>query len=133
MPFIKTIKNREGRVHVYLVEGYRKDGKVKQRTLKKFGLLDELEAEESGILERLRREAKAGVYTEEKTIQVSYDLLSPMNEPDKSYGWKIFDVLFEELRLEQFFKEHNDKLSSELSQILKLLVFQRILNPDSKL
>ncbi|NQN91640.1 hypothetical protein HO995_06555, partial [Streptococcus suis] len=42
MAFIKTTTNKEGRTHVYLVEGYRKDGKVKQRILKKYGLLDEL-------------------------------------------------------------------------------------------
>lgn len=86
MAFIKTTTNKEGRTHVYLVEGYRKDGKVKQRILKKFGLLDELELEEPGILERLKREAKEGLLTDPKILKISYDLLAPMHEPDKSYG-----------------------------------------------
>lgn len=44
MAFIKTTTNKEGRTHVYLVEGYRKDGKVRQRILKKYGwmVLDNL-------------------------------------------------------------------------------------------
>ncbi|MBF0698518.1 IS1634 family transposase, partial [Streptococcus danieliae] len=99
MAFIKTTTNKEGRTHVYLVEGYRKDGKVKQRILKKFGLLDELELEEPGILERLKREAKEGLLTDPKVLKISYDLLAPMHEPDKSYGWMILDNLFEELNL----------------------------------
>lgn len=133
MAFIKTTTNKEGRTHVYLVEGYRKDGKVRQRILKKYGLLDELEVEEPDILERLKREAKEGLLTEPQFFQVSYDLLAPMNEVDQSYGWMVLDNLFEELKLTEFLKTVKSKSEYGLAQILKLLVFQRVLNPDSKL
>ncbi|AEL10007.1 IS1634 family transposase [Streptococcus pseudopneumoniae] len=133
MTFIKTTTNKEGRTHVYLVEGYRKDGKVRQRILKKYGLLDELEVEEPDILERLKREAKEGLLTEPQFFQVSYDLLAPMNEVDQSYGWMVLDNLFEELKLTEFLKTVKSKSEYDLAQVLKLLVFQRVLNPDSKL
>lgn len=133
MAYIKTTTNKEGRTHVYLVEGYRKDGKVKQRIIHKYGLLDELEAVEPGILERLKKEAKAGLLNSNQTIQVTYDLLEPMNEPDKSYGWMVLDYLFEELKLHDFMKKVKTKSNYDLSTALKLLVFQRILNPNSKL
>lgn len=133
MAFIKTTTNKEGRTHVYLVEGYRKDGKVRQRILKKYGLLDELEVEEPDILERLKREAKEGLLTEPQFFQVSYDLLAPMNEVDQSYGWMVLDNLFEELKLTEFLKAVKSKSEYDLAQVLKLLVFQRVLNPDSKL
>ncbi|MBF8970904.1 IS1634 family transposase [Streptococcus sp. NLN76] len=133
MAFIKTTTNKEGRTHVYLVEGYRKDGKVKQRILHKYGLLDEMEESEPGILDRLKKEAKAGLLNPEKTIQVTYDLLAPMNEPDKSYGWMVFDDIFEELRLPNFMKQLKTNAKFDLIKTLKLLVFQRILKPDSKL
>ena len=133
MAFIKTTTNKEGRTHVYLVEGYRKDGKVRQRILKKYGLLDELEVEEPDILERLKREAKEGLLTEPQFFQVSYDLLYPMNEVDQSYGWMVLDNLFEELKLTEFLKTVKSKSEYDLAQVLKLLVFQRVLNPDSKL
>ena len=132
MAFIKTTTNKEGRTHVYLVEGYRKDGKVKQRILKKYGLLDELEKAEPAILERLKREAKQGVLTDKKTLTVDYDLLAPMYEPDKSYGWMVLDGLFEELDLSHFLKSLAHKADYDLVQVLKLLVFQRILHPNSK-
>lgn len=133
MAFIKTTTNKEGHTHVYLVEGYRKDGKVRQRILKKYGLLDELEVEEPDILERLKREAKEGLLTEPQFFQVSYDLLAPMNEVDQSYGWMVLDNLFEELKLTEFLKTVKSKSEYDLAQVLKLLVFQRVLNPDSKL
>ncbi|MDS9370593.1 IS1634 family transposase [Streptococcus pneumoniae] len=133
MAFIKTTTNKEGRTHVYLVEGYRKNGKVKQRILKKYGLLDELELEEPDILERLKREAKEGLLIEPKFFQVSYDLLAPMNEVDQSYGWMVLDNLFEELKLTEFLKTVRSKSEYDLAQVLKLLVFQRVLNPESKL
>lgn len=51
----------------------------------KYGLLDDMEAKESCILERLKKEAKAGLLSSNQTIQVTYKLLEPINEPDKSY------------------------------------------------
>lgn len=101
--------------------------------MKKYGLLDELEVEEPDILERLKREAKEGLLTEPQFFQVSYDLLAPMNEVDQSYGWMVLDNLFEELKLTEFLKTVKSKSEYDLAQILKLLVFQRVLNPDSKL
>ncbi|HEM3670848.1 TPA: IS1634 family transposase [Streptococcus suis] len=133
MAFIKTTTNKEGRTHVYLVEGYRKDGKVKQRILKKYGLLDELEKDDPAILDRLKQEAKQGILTDKKTLTVDYDLLAPMYEPDKSYGWMVLDGLFEELELSHFLKSRPHKADYDLVQVLKLLVFQRILHPNSKL
>ena len=130
MAFIKTTTNKEGRTHVYLVEGYRKDGKVRQRILKKYGLLDELEVEEPDILERLKREAKEGLLTEPQFFQVSYDPLAPMNEVDQSYGWMVLDNLFEELKLTEFLKTVKSKSEYDLAQVLKLLVFQRV--PQSR-
>lgn len=134
MAYIKVTTNKEGRTHVYLVEGYRMDGKVKQRIIHRFGLLEDLEKEEPNILERLRKEAKEGKLTPEKTIEVSYDLDSPINEPDKSYGWKMLDEIYQELGLDSVIKSSQvSKNSKKLNEVLKLLVFQRILNPCSKL
>ncbi len=64
---------------------------------------------------------------------MTYDLLEPMNEPDKSYGWMVLDNLFEELKLHDFMKKVKTKSNYDLATTLKLLVFQRILNSNSKL
>lgn len=133
MAFIKTTTNREGRTHVYLVEGYRSEGKVKQRIIKRFGLLDELEAKEPGILERLKAEAKAGTLVESTSLHVTYDLNAAINEPDKHYGWLLLDRLYRELNLSHYFRKNQpQKADYNLDTIFKLLVFQRILMPESK-
>ncbi|HFI0696277.1 TPA: IS1634 family transposase, partial [Streptococcus suis] len=85
------------------------------------------------ILDRLKQEAKQGILTDKKTLTVDYDLLAPMYEPDKSYGWMVLDGLFEELELSHFLKSRPHKADYDLVQVLKLLVFQRILHPNSKL
>lgn len=134
MAFITTMKNREGNTYVYLKESYREGDKVKQRTLVSYGKLEDLEKDEPGILERLKREAKENKLTPEKTIQAQFALDAPMNQPDKSYGWKVLDDIFEELGLATFVDQYNDKRSkTKLSKVLKLLVYQRILAPNSKL
>lgn len=136
MAYIKVIKNREGKQHVYLVEGYREGDKVKQRKLHTYGRLDKLEEDEPGILERLRKEAKEGKLTEEteEQIEVVYDINAPMNEPDKIYGWKIIDSIYKELEIDKFLEKYEDKRRKDkLTEILKLLIIQRILKPDSKI
>lgn len=130
MAFIRTTTNKEGRTHVYLVEGYRVNGKVKQRIIKKYGLLDELEKEEPGILERLKREAKEGLLTPSEELTVTYSRKAPIGRPDQSCGWKLLDGLFRVLHLPEFFRRKQD---SSLTDAVRLLTFQRILCPDSKI
>ncbi|HFI0078239.1 TPA: IS1634 family transposase, partial [Streptococcus suis] len=133
MAFIRITKNREGRKHVYLVEGYRENGKSKQRILYKYGLLDELEAKEPGILERLKREAKENSQAKSEEFLIKLSLKDPMNKPDENIGWKILEDLYTTLKLHQFFKKNKpSKMTMDLDETVKLLVFQRILNPGSK-
>lgn len=137
MAYIRKIKNREGKIYVYLIEGYREGDKVKSRTLKNFGLLEDLESKEPGAYERLRKEAKEGKLTGdiEKTIKVEFDLKTPLCAPPKNYGWKLLNSLYQDLELSKLIENYQNtkKFTYNLDEILKLLVFQRILKPDSKL
>ena len=133
MAYIRKMKNKEGRIYVYLVEGYRENGKVKSRILEKYGYLNELEAQEPGIFEKLKKEAKEGKLVDKKILDVSFSLDVPIYAPDKSYGWKILDDIFNTLALDKFFKSHQrNRLKTDISKVTKLLIFQRILNPSSK-
>ncbi|MBD3950100.1 IS1634 family transposase, partial [Aerococcaceae bacterium zg-1292] len=132
MAFIRTTKNKKGRQHVYLVEGYRENGKVKQRIIHKYGLLDELEAQEPGILDRLKREAKENSQINPEKLTVDYSLKDSMNRPDLKYGWKILEDIYSTLKLDHYFSFHqSEKSDTNLSQVAQLLFFQRILKPDS--
>ena len=70
MAYIRKMKNKEGKIYVYLVEGYRENGKVKSRILEKYGYLDELEAQEPGIFEKLKKEAKEGKLVDKKILDI---------------------------------------------------------------
>jgi transposase len=136
MAYMRKVKNREGREYAYLVEGYRVGDKVRSRTLRNFGSIDELEEKEPGAFERLKREAKDGKLVEKISLEleVSFDLTKPIGYEDKKYGWKLLDEVFEGLELSDFLrtnKKSNSKI--DLAKALKLLTFQRILEPGSKL
>lgn len=137
MAYIIKVKNREGRHYVYLVEGYRENGKVKQRRLKNYGSWEEMERKEPGAFERLKQEAKDGLIGKEETneLVVTYDLQAPIQAADQLYGWKLLDGLYRELGLSNLLMriQKSKNIRYDLNKILQLLVFQRILNPQSKL
>lgn len=138
MAYIVKKKNREGKYYVYLVEGYREGDKVRQRTLKNYGSLEALESKELGAFERLRMEAKKGIIGREETknIVVSFDLNDEIDSENLYYGWKILDNLYESLGIGTVTNKNKRKgtqIDKNLDKVLKLLVFQRILNPNSKI
>lgn len=119
---------------VYLVEGYRdENGKSKQRIVKSYGNLEELEADDPDILQKLKDSAKLMTKN-----QVNLTLnLSDSNdemEMDKNYGYFFLEKLYNELGLPQFFKSQKRKRKHvfDLNKIFQLLLYGRVLQPDSK-
>lgn len=137
MAYIVKRKNREGKYYVYLIESFREGDRVKKRTLKAYGSLDKLEENEPGAFERLRKEAKLGLLHEDipSQISVTYDLNQEITHDDVLYGWKIFEDLFYGLKIPVALKLvfPNTKKIKQYQKVLELLVYQRILNPGSKL
>lgn len=137
MAYIVKMKNREGKEYVYLKEGYRDGDKTRTRTLKAYGQYDLLEKKEPGIYERLREEAKLGLLTNEvkKSIQVNISLLQPIEQSSKNFGWKLLEDVFNHLEISKVLNKYSKskKFEFDLDSITKLLVFQRCLNPSSKL
>ena len=136
MAYIQILKNREGKKYVYLVEGYRENGKVKKRTLKKFGLLEDLKINEPDILDRLKKEAKDGTFipVTEKEISITLDLEKKIGFSEKNYSWKLLADLYKSLGIKKVLEDYETekKHKYSLNEILQLLVYQRILAPQSK-
>lgn len=137
MAYIVKRKNREGKYYVYLIESFREGGKVKKRTLKAYGSLDNLEKDEPGAFERLREEAKSGLLHDDipSQLSVTYNTNQEITYDDALYGWKIFEELFYSLKIPEALKLvfPNTKKVKQYQKVLELLVYQRILNPGSKL
>lgn len=126
------------RVQVHLVEGYRdEEGKVRHRSLKNYGVLAELEAQEPDVLTRLRAEAKELTQKKrEGTISVEIDCLrarEPKEHP-VNYGYFFLEGIYRKLGMNTFLKKSTkaEGCAYDLEAIVELLVFSRILAPASK-
>lgn len=120
---------------VYLVEGFRDEqGKVKQRIVKNYGNLEELQAKDPDILDKLRLEAK-GIDLNQVTVELSLKQRNGTNGPDLNYGHFFLDALYDHLHLPDFFRKAGEGTRKEydLDEIVRLLVFSRIMDPASKL
>ena len=122
------------RTEIRVVEGYRDQfGKVKQKTIKTFGYLEEQENQEAFMKmveefndnykksKRIKIEKPTNVLFHEDTSSIEYN-----------YGYRFLEAIYEKLDLESFFNSINFKGKYSLNEIFKFLTFQRILNPDSK-
>lgn len=122
---------------VYLVEGYRdEDGKSKQRIIKKFGSLGELTKDNPNALEELKKQFNKKDLSDESIAYIPIDLSKTNKEsnPILNYGYFFLDSIYESLKLPMFVSNHCRKYKTEydVNKILKLLVYSRILRPDSK-
>jgi transposase len=137
MAFIRKITNREGTVYVSLVEGYRDNGKLRQRTIKNYGRLDKLEKDNPNAYADLVKEA-ANYIDEDRAKFVTTTLdLGKNREPSslKNFGYQLINSVYDELGIEKVISQYskNPKYKYDLNDILKLLVFQRVIDPNSKL
>jgi transposase len=135
MVFVKVMKNREGKQYVSVVEGYRVGDKVKHRTIEAFGRLDLLEAENPNFLPDLKTSIKDGTYVVPlKQIKLNLDLTKKISNPLKNYGWLLLDSLYKELDITSLLSDFKKKSRSKIAfdKVLRLLVTQRILEPQSK-
>lgn len=135
--FIATTKSPStGRISVYLKEGYRdQNGKVKHRNLKFYGFLDELEAQDPTILQTLRDEAKQKTKKDVNFLTLGIDLRqTTQTKTRKNYGYIFLESIYNKLNIPSFIKAYSESkdFKYDLDSILKLLVYSRALNPESK-
>ena len=137
MAYIVKRKNREGVYYVYLLESFRDKDKTRVRRLKSYGKYDELEKNEPGAFKRLRLEAQNGQIGKEipNQLVITLDTNKEINYEYKDYGWKVFESIFSMLNIEKAIGSKLQQKSevSKYLKILKLLTYQRVLNPGSKL
>jgi transposase len=138
MVSIHKVKNREGVVYVRMYEGWRENGKNKTSVVKNFGRLEDLAKNGWGSFEELRTKAANGeieYISKRNQIIKKIDLNESIDEYNPiNYGWMLLNGVYEKLGLkdvlDEYCSKHNFKY--DLDKILKLLVFSRVLNPQSK-
>lgn len=150
--FIELIKNN-GTHYLRVMEGYRVNegghSKCRRRVVRNIGPLSRYDDGKPDYLARLRQSFKDGNPIIEslsdlvegkpvrRRIKVEYNL---ENEEDcfsnpKNIGYFLLDALYDKLGIYDVLNKHKSrtKIEYDLNGLAKLLVFGRVLCPDSKL
>ena len=131
--------NSAGRIVLAYYEGYRdKDGKPKQRHIKRIGFLDELEKIYDDPITHFKMEARRLTQEKQETdptslnVTLDMNLKTPVNETlTKNLGYVFLQSVYSSLKLPEFFKNKQRTFEVEynLNNIVRLLTFSRILKP----
>ena len=126
-------KRKDGiKTQVRVVEGYRVDGKIKQKTIKDFGYLeDQVNQDEFIVLvKKFDEDYKKNKLLLKKNTRKKF--FEDDNSVKYNYGYKFLSAIYDSLKLDEFFCNVNFKGDYDLNSILKFFSIQRILNPASK-
>ena len=135
--YLQQSKNQAGRIYLSFVQGYRKDGKVKHKTVEKIGYLDDLEKiydDPIAHFKKLALERNASGNDAGKRAEISLsDKLAPESSARKNLGYAVPKAVYETLGLYDFFQYKQRFINAEfsLNNIFSLLVFNRFLFPSS--
>ncbi|WGS64354.1 IS1634 family transposase [Marinitoga aeolica] len=125
--FLRTVKNNKGVEYLRIVESYRKNGKIKQRTIANLGRVDAFSEEEAeNIVNKLIQIFGLKNYINTNEIK---------DAPDKkNYGIRlIVNKIFERYEMKRYFERLERNIKYDVEEILKIMVMNRILEPKSKL
>ena len=135
--YLKKTLNRQGRIYLSFVQGYRDEfGKVKQKTVENIGFLDELSKSYNNPIEYFKNLAKEknNEQIKEYTIKNLKSKTIDDNSHQKNLGYVILKKVYNELGISSILNKKQSSLNIKysLEEIMKLLVFSRILYPASK-
>jgi transposase len=140
--YLKQDKRPNGRIYLSVVKGFRDPvtKKNKQKAIKSIGFLDEFIDEYDDPIAHFKQVAKQ--MTEEENKNKEIELILDMTEKldtnsndMKNIGFSVLSKIYHILGIHKFMinRERGLKADIPLNNILKLLVYERILNPCSKL
>jgi len=135
----KTTNKKTGRTFLAIVEGYwdTKTKTSRTKTVQKIGYLDELQQEISDPITHFENLARKMTAEKPKeSVSLTFDLREELGKSEgmRSVGYAPLLEIYHELELPKFFNNRARNLQVEYNtnNIMKLLVFSRILDPASK-
>lgn len=136
--YLKACPGHKGKIYLSFVQGYRDEfGKAKQKTIEKLGYLEDLKKIYDDPISHFKEIAKQRSKDEIKEYTIKNLNTKTIDEEisRKNLGYVILQKIYNELNIPLFLgqKEKNLKVEYNLNDIFKLLVYSRILFPDSKL
>ena len=135
--YLKVCPAYKGKIYLSFVQGYRdEDGKVKQKTIKKIGYLDDLKKIYDDPIAHFKEEAKRTNADDITKLIINNlnDKELVLDEKQKNLGYIIIKKIYSELGIDAFLKNKQKNINAKfnINKIFSLLIFSRILSPTSK-
>ena len=136
---IVQVYTNRGNKYVRVVHSYRdpETNKPKMKVIKNYGNLEKLLKQDKNFLEKLEKEIKE---KNEKLKESALDKIKKIEADNfekeglvrKNYGYLVYEKIWQELGISRWIKDIKTRSKIEIEEILKQLVFQRLLTPSSK-
>ncbi|MGB9762715.1 MAG: IS1634 family transposase [Minisyncoccia bacterium] len=140
--YLKKTPQKNGRIYLSIVDGYydKHKGYSRQVTIEKLGYLDELEKQYEDPIEFFSKrvqELKNEKAERKVPISVTFspeDKVASNIVYRKNFGYAVLSQIYHELEINKFLvnRQRSTKLDFNTNNIMKLLVFSRMLAPASK-
>lgn len=138
----KSTRKKTGRTQLSIVQNFwdSTNKKSRTRTVKTLGYLDELKKEHADPIshfEAIVRQMNEDQRNENVPEVLTIDLKEEINSSKanrKNFGYAAISKIYHELEIDDFFNNRQRSLdiSYNLNNIMKLMVFSRLINPCSK-
>ena len=133
--FLKQSKFKSGKIYLSIVDGYWKEGKVKQKVYQKLGYLEDLKKEfddpiahYKNYVDELKKEFEAKITT-------TFDLTKDNDFEDDTFnvGYACLKKIFQNVDISSVLKDkqYSTKIEYSLSKACELLTYARIIDPGS--
>ena len=133
--FLKTAKYKNGKTYLSIVDGYRVDGKVKQKVYKKIGYLEDLKKQFDDPISHFKKEVEILKKQFISKITTTFDINQDNTFEDDTFniGYAYLKTIFKELDINSVLKnkQYSSNIQYSLSRACELLTYSRILEPGS--
>ena len=133
--FLKQARFKNGKIYLSIVDGYRIDGKVKQRVYQKLGYLDDLKKQFENPIEYYRSYIENLKKQQITKITTTFDITKDNDFDDDTFniGYAYLKNIFRELNITDVLKnkQYNTNIEYSLPKACELLTYSRILDPGS--
>ena len=133
--FIKKYKTSYGKTHCSIVDGYRVNGKIKHKTIKKYGYLEDLEKQFDDPINFLNTELANLKKEFESKVTATFNKNEPNTFEDDTFniGYAYLKNIFQDLGVIDILKkkQYSTDIEYSLSKACELLTYSRIINPGS--
>lgn len=133
--FLKTAKYKNGKTYLSIVDGYRVNGKVKQKVYKKIGYLEDLEKQFNDPISHFKQEVEILKKQSSSKITTTFDTNkdNDFNDDTFNIGYAYLKTIFKELDINSVLKnkQYSSNIEYSLSKACELLTYSRILDPGS--